>query len=249
MRKKARIGYISASNLDELGYDFGHLIPEGVEMVGASPSQPIRLVTLEAIEAAEAGLDLVAQELARREVDAIVISIAPLVYVKGKGYDKQLIARIERLTGLPTTTNQTAGIDALRSLGVGRVILLNPNTSDLLEKQVEFFRQSGVQVVAARSMDIPDNRDIDRVEEATSYQFIKEAVTQAPPAHGLYLSGPCWRTLDLIEPIEQEIGLSVVTALQAMVWASLRMVGVSEPISGYGRLMRSSGTEAVEKRP
>lgn len=245
MRKKARIGYISASDPDELGYDFGHLIPESVEMVGASPAQPIRLVTLDAIESAEASLDIVAQELARREVDAIVISIAPMIYVKGQGYDKQLIARIQRLTGLPTTTNQTAGIDALRSLGVGRVILLNPNTSDLLEMQVAFFEQAGVQVVAARSMNIADNRDIDRVDESTSYQFIKEAVTQAASANGLYLSGPCWRTLDLIEPIEQETGLPVVTALQAMVWASLGMVGVSEPIGGYGRLMRSIGMDAA----
>lgn len=245
MRKKARIGYISASDPDELGYDFGHLIPESVEMVGASPAQPIRLVTLEAIEAAEAGLDDVAQDLAGRGVDVIIISIAPMVYVKGHGYDEHLISRIQRLTGLPTTTNQTAGIDALHRLGVGRVILLNPNTADLLDRQVRFFEQSGIHVTATRCMNIPDNRDIDRVDEAMSHRFIQEAVTAAPPAEGLYLSGPCWRTLDLIEPIEQETGLPVVTALQAMVWASLGMVGVSEPIGGYGRLMRSIGMDAA----
>lgn len=233
------IGYISASDPDELDYDFGDLLPPGVRMVGVAPAEPIREVTLAAIDAAERGAEAAADELAARGVNGIIVSIAPLVYVRGHGYDRELIDRIERRTGLPATTNQTAAVEALQHLGVDSVLLLNPNTADLVEKQAEFFERSRVHVVAARSMNIRDNRDIDCVDRDTSYRFIEESLQSSPPAEGLYLSGPCWRTLDLIEPLERETGRPVVTALQGMVWAGLRMAGIAPNIDGYGRLMRT----------
>ncbi len=235
--QRALVGYIPASNPEELDYDFAGIVPADVEMVGAAPTLPITLVTEEAIEAAEAGLEEVARTLARKGAQAVIVSIAPLIYVRGYGYDRDIIERVCRATGLPASTNQTAAVEAFRALGVERIVLLNPNTSDLLQSQVEFFEKSGVHVVAARSMDILDNRDIDRVDETTSYRFISETIGAASPADGVYLSGPCWRTLNLIDPLERETGMAVVTALQAMVWEGIRLVGLHRDVSGYGRLM------------
>jgi maleate isomerase len=239
MPNEIKIGYISASDPEELDYDFGDLLPRGVRMIGVAPAEPIREVTLDAIDAAERGVEDAADRLAGLGVDAVLVSIAPLIYVRGSGYDRLLIERIHARTGLPATTNQTAAVEALRFLGIDSVLLLNPNTADLVEKQAEFFERSRVHVVAAKCMNIRDNRDIDRVDEATSYRFIKESIEGSPSADGLYLSGPCWRTLGLIESLERETDLPVVTALQGMVWAGLRMAGVAPNVDGCGRLMRT----------
>jgi maleate cis-trans isomerase len=243
--RAASIGYISASDPEELGYDFEGIVPPGVTMIGASPKHPITLVTPEAINAAEEGLDSVAEELASNGANAIIISIAPLIYTRGPGYDEKLIARIGGLTGLPTSTNQTAGVEALRALGLKRIILVNPNTEDLMSKQVDFFERSGFQVVAARSLGIPNNHDIFCVEPETSRQLIVDLVASSPAADGVYLSGPCWRTLRLIEPIERQTGLGVTTALQAMVWKGLSMVQLNQSIDGFGRLMRLRDKKGV----
>ena len=169
-----------------------------------------------------------------------MVSIAPLVYLGGVGYDQVLIDRVHAATGLPVTTNQTAAVDAFRALGVSRIALMNPNTSDLLAHQERFFEDSGIAVDVAESMEIEDNRDIDCVPPDVSHQFVKSAIRLERPPEGVYLSGPCWRTLDIIEPLESELGVPVVSALQAMVWSAMRMVDRSTPVSGYGQLLNTS---------
>lgn len=236
-----KIGYISGSAPEDLSYDFGTLVPEGVEVIAAYSTESIKVMTPEAAGRAELGLDKAAQDLVERGADAIIISIAPLIYVNPPGYDRVLIKRVHDLTGKPTTTNQTAGIDGLHALGVTRVVIANPNTSDLMAKQVQFFEGNGLTVVGARSLEIVSNHDIDCMRQEESYRFITEAVAAAPSADGIYLSGPCWRTLALIDRIEQETGLPVVTALQATVWAGMQLVGLDQPVAGHGRLMRMVG--------
>jgi maleate isomerase len=44
------------------------------------------------------------------------------------------------------------------------------------------------------------------------------------------------QTFPIIEPIERELGLPVVTSNQALLWASLRALGVTDKIPGMGRL-------------
>jgi maleate isomerase len=238
--KRYRVGYISASDPDELSYDFGSILPSFLEMVSAAPPEPVRLVTVEALAAAERGLDVAAQSLVENGVQAIIVSIAPMVYVGGFGYDRVIIDRVQEATGLPVTTNQTAAVDAINELGVSRIALLNPNTSDLLAHQVQFFEDSGIHVDVAKSMDIADNRDIDCVSPETSYAFVKSAIDTVHAPEGVYLSGPCWRTLDIIEPLEAELGVPVVTALQAMVWAAARLVDLPVAVNGYGKLLAAS---------
>jgi maleate isomerase len=240
MTHRSRVGYISASDPDDLRYDFGAILPDYLEMVCAAPPDPVRVVTVQALAAAERGLDVAARELVDAGVDAIVISIAPLVFLGGLGYDRVLIDRVRDLTGLPVTTNQTAAVDALKALGVSRITLVNPNTGDLMARQVKFFEESGIAVDVARSMDIADNRDIDCVPRDVSHEFVRSAVSREHPPEGVYLSGPCWRTLDIIEPLESELGIPVVTALQAMVWASMRLIDRPAQVNGYGQLLASA---------
>jgi maleate cis-trans isomerase len=166
-----------------------------------------------------------------------VVSIAPLVFLGGLGYDRVIIDRVANLTGLPVTTNQTAAVDALKALGVTRIALVNPNTSDLVARQVTFFEDSGIEVQSATSMEIPDNRDIDCVPADVSLEFVRSAIRGERPPEGVYLSGPCWRTLDIIDPLEAELGVPVVSALQAMVWGAMRLVDRPTIVNGYGQLL------------
>jgi maleate cis-trans isomerase len=46
------------------------------------------------------------------------------------------------------------------------------------------------------------------------------------------------QTFPIIEDLERKIGRPVVTSNQALLWASLRALGVFEPIEGLGKLLR-----------
>ena len=60
-------------------------------------------------------------------------------------------------------------------------------------------------------------------------------------ADTVFLPGTAWRALDAVEELEQKLGKLVITVNQATIWLALRKVGWTQPIHGYGRLLRNLG--------
>ena len=44
--------------------------------------------------------------------------------------------------------------------------------------------------------------------------------------------------LDAVEPLEQKLGKTVISVNQATIWLALRRIGWTEPIQGFGSLLR-----------
>lgn len=59
-----------------------------------------------------------------------------------------------------------------------------------------------------------------------------------PQVDTLYFPGPHRAVIDQVDSLEQELGVNVVTAGQAIFWEALRRSGIEEPIPGFGRLFR-----------
>ena len=60
----------------------------------------------------------------------------------------------------------------------------------------------------------------------------------APDAEGILISCGNLRTFEVIEPLETDTGLPVITSNQAGLWQALRLVGVKDRLLGLGRLLR-----------
>jgi maleate cis-trans isomerase len=73
--------------------------------------------------------------------------------------------------------------------------------------------------------------------EAT-YALAKEVVSSAPDADVILISCGNLRSFEVIEALEKETGLPVVTSNQAGLWQTLRMAGINEPLKNLGRLLR-----------
>ena len=59
-----------------------------------------------------------------------------------------------------------------------------------------------------------------------------------PEVDGVYMPCNKWRTVSVIERIEKDSGKAVVTNTQAWTWEALHGMGMGEPITGFGRLLR-----------
>src|SRR6266508_445123 len=59
----------------------------------------------------------------------------------------------------------------------------------------------------------------------------------APDADAVLLSGTGLPTIGVIEVLERDLGKPVVSSNQASLWRALRLAGVRESISGFGRLL------------
>ena len=47
-----------------------------------------------------------------------------------------------------------------------------------------------------------------------------------------------WKTMDVIERLERELGKPVLSTTQVTIWTALRAIGRIEGVPGYGRLLR-----------
>ena len=61
-----------------------------------------------------------------------------------------------------------------------------------------------------------------------------------PEAQAIFISCSNFRTLEIIEPLEQTLGKPVVTSNSASVWKMLRRLGDRRDIPGGGRLLQET---------
>ena len=71
-------------------------------------------------------------------------------------------------------------------------------------------------------------------------QTLQSVLEHTPKeSEAVFLPGAAWRAMEVAEELEQRLGKPVVTVNQAAIWLALRKVGVTRPIPGFGRLLRS----------
>ena len=66
--------------------------------------------------------------------------------------------------------------------------------------------------------------------DSTTTLYEKSAVL------GVYCTN--FRTIEIIEKLEKDAQIPVVTSVQATLWNYLRKIHCNEPIPGYGKLLR-----------
>ena len=59
-----------------------------------------------------------------------------------------------------------------------------------------------------------------------------------PQAQAIFISCTNFRTLEIIEPLEQKLGKPVLTATSVSMWKMLRLAGEPRAIAGGGELFR-----------
>jgi maleate isomerase len=234
---RARIGFIVPSMTAEtMLYEFPMVAPPGVAMVTTNLS--IQHLVRDNIGKSLELLKAAAAELARAKVDVIVLGGSPPVTYGGVGFDKEIARQIAEVTDIPGTTSQTGAVEALRWLGVRKVIIASPFAEDQNLLLKKFLEDSGFTVVGVKGLGVP-LIDIGRMPAAASAQRAKDAFRAAPDAEGIYMPCAQMPTFRNIAPLERDLGVPVVTSFQGMLWHVFEMLRIREPIHGYGRLLES----------
>src|SRR5215831_17713691 len=92
-------------------------------------------------------LELEAESRKLADVDVIVFAATAPTLAKGKGYDRELIQRMEDASGRPATTAATAFVDALMRLGAKKIAIGAPWSKTMNKPMVDFMEMSGFKVV------------------------------------------------------------------------------------------------------
>jgi maleate isomerase len=173
--------------------------------------------------------------------------------VGGPGWDKKEVAMMENATanfsstryidgqlvaskGFPATTTATAVEEAMHFMGFKKIVITGPYIDELNERFRIFYTNSGFEVLKINGLGIEDLYEMGATKPSQAYKAAMNVF--APKADGIFIGCTNFRCSDVIEQLEQDTGKPVVTANQATAWQLMKLLGIGEPIEGYGELLR-----------
>jgi len=232
---RARIGVLLPSSNTTSEQQFHTLAPPGVsfhitrlELLSADESDVLAMA-----ERAEDGASLVAQA----GVDLIVFHCtAATTYYDGA--DDEIVDRIGKVTGVPTTTTSKSVVAALRELNAQRLVLLTPYPSHINVREVEFLHKAGFEVIHETGLGITSGFGMFEPTPEDWYGYTLE--NKRDEADAYFISCAAVRATDVIAALEQALGKPVVTSNSAVLWYSLQSVGVGDAIDDFGALLASA---------
>ena len=181
-------------------------------------------------------IEMQSRSLASADVDIIVLGAAAPSFLKGLGYDREMAKKIEAASGKRATTTSTALIEALQYLGVSRVVLGAAYDDKVNAIAKSFLEVNGFNVLDAQGLGLVDNLVVGRLDATSAYELARKI--DRPDAEAIVLACTNWKTMDVIERLERELGKPVLSTTQVTIWAALRAIGRIEGVPGYGRLLR-----------
>jgi len=187
-----------------------------------------------------------ARYLATAQVDVIVYGCTTGSFFKGPGWDREMCGLIERAAGVPAVATSPSVVEALRAFEARKISVATPYPEWNNDKLRAYLEAHGFEVLnvegeprAAAS----GNQGINDQEPASVVEFASRVCR--PEADALLCSCTAWRSVEAVAAIEARTGRPVVTSNQSTIWASLRALGVTQPVAGFGRLLERLVTPAA----
>lgn len=137
--------------------------------------------------------------------------------------------------GTPVTNPLSGVIAALRALGATRVAMVTPYVKEVSAPMRDALAAQGIEVINAVSFNQHEDWTVARISEASTHAAMLE-VGRAEGVQAIFTSCTNLRTFNAIEPVEEALGLPVVSSNQALLWDMLWLAGVAAHGWGPGRL-------------
>jgi len=241
---KARIGLIIPSSNRMTEAQFHRYAPAGVavhvdrvQMTGRH-KKPIAALLDEVGRAASS--------LGDARCDPVVFHCTGTAMAEGREGEAALVRRVAKDSGAAAFSTAQAIVDALKSLGLRRVLLFSPYPQATNDHEREFLAEHGIEVVRDVALDVGSSDDYIRVPVARWIELAREHARV--PADGYFLSCTNTTQIEAIESIERETGKPAVNSNQATLWAALKHIrglGGMPRIPGLGRLFSQAEPATV----
>ncbi|HWP57991.1 MAG TPA: hypothetical protein VNL14_08905 [Candidatus Acidoferrales bacterium] len=214
--------------------EFIRLLPEGVGVIPLflrierGDEDEFRA----ALRAYETRID----ELAAQRVDLLHPEGAPPFMVQGYRGEQEIVSRWEKKHGIPVVTAGMTQVEALRALKAKKLLGVTYFVGEINNIFARYFQEAGFEILAMEGIAVPFE-DVGRLSGEEVYAHTKKAFVKHPGADAIYMLGSGWRTLNIVQTLEQDLGVPVVHAVPARVWAVEKRLRIRQPVKGYGRLL------------
>jgi arylmalonate decarboxylase len=215
--------------------DARRLFPEGMDFISNGVGLPGGM-TIEGYEEAIPRVIPRARELAEGGADLISVFGSSITFFNGAAFNQRLTDMVTEATGLPATTQSNGLIDGLKHVNAKRVAVATAYTDTVTDRLKLFLEEHGFTIVGSGGLgytSIPEGAATQPILHELGVSV--HASSTRPDA--LVMSCGALRTLDLIVPLETDIGVPVVSSTPHGLWHCARMLGLDARIEGFGAVM------------
>lgn len=230
---RGRVGLVLPSSNTVTEPAFYALAPRGISFHTSRTF--IAGTTLKDVIAMEKGKERAVHELASARVDCIADCCTASGVVRGLTADKAFCQGIEKETGIRTTSTLQAIVEALKLLKLSKLVVTSPYPEEMDELEKAFFERNGFSVINIKGLGIKEGWRLGQVPPPEIYRLCCDAWDSR--ADGLFISCMAFNSMPVIQALELALEVPVVTSNSATLWKILRIIGITEPIWGYGRLL------------
>ena len=176
--------------------------------------------------------------LAEQGCDAIHPDGAPPFMVKGRAEETRIVAEWEKKYRTPIFTSGQNHVTAMRALKVKSIVGATYFSADINTTFAQYFIDAGFEVRSMDGIDVPFNK-VQELSGEQVYAHIKKSFLRSKGGDAIYMLGSGWRTLDIIDLLEKDLGVPVVHPVTARVWEFQKRLHVNEKRTGYGYLLEA----------
>jgi maleate isomerase len=232
---RGKIGLIFPAPGGAPDYEYHEYVPEGVGVF--ITRLPFEVVTPEGLAKMGEFVEEAGKLVAQAQVDLILFGCTTGSLIKGLGYDKQLIERLEKATGIPALTTSTSVVEALNALNMKKIAIATPYSDVVNEAEKKFIEDSGFEVSTIKGLGNTDPTDMARVQYEVMYRLAREV--DRDDADGIFISCTGIGVMKIIEKLENDLKKPVITSNQASLWAALKRLKIASESPGLGQLFET----------
>jgi maleate isomerase len=232
MNPQARIGLIIPSSNRLTEPQFHRFAPPGVGLhttrlrMTGKWHRPLKNLKESIAEAAAALSDV--------RPDIIVFHCTASSMEDGLAGDAAVAEWIEKAGGCASMTTGQAITQALKFLGVKKLVLITPYVKKTNEHEIAYLGEAGFEVVHAFGLGLSGGDEYITVAPERWIEIVSKNLR--PEADGYVLSCTNTTMIEAIEELERLFKKPVVASNQAVLWSCLRKLNVGRELKGPGKL-------------
>jgi len=210
------------------------LLPEGIGLIPLFLD--IRRGTTDEFETMMPHYEKLVAVLAEQQCDLIHPHGAPPFMVLGRDGEAKIVAAWEQKYKVPIMSVAQNHVNALNALHAKSIVGATYFPPKLNAVFAKYLGDAGFEVRDMAGIDVPF-REVQNLAGEQVYAHIKRNFLKAKGADAIYMLGSGWRTLDIIDMLEQDLQVPVVHPVPARVWEIQKRLHVRQPVKGFGRLL------------
>ena len=231
--ERGKIGLIVPSANTVMEPEFSKMAPAGIATFATRMF--LKEVKVETLAKMAEEVDRAVRELSTAQVDVLVFGCTSGSLLKGPEWDKEIVSRMKKASRIPSITTSGAVIKALEAIGARRIAVATPYLDELNIRVKQFLEQHGFEVTETKGLGLSKGIEIGNQYPETAYDLAK--CVYRPGTDTVFISCTDFRTIEIIEKLERELCVDVITSNQASFWYALKRMKYSEPVKGYGKLL------------